>query len=217
VSDRGRSPASYRASFHTGGNTPPAPQIVIFRAGLSTDGATPARSAEPPCQQSLTVTNHRIRARTRLKDQHATGRHAAAGDLTGSAAAGLPRGSQPGTPGDRPRLYERSGSTLWAAVDEPPGGTCVRSSCSTPRTRDRALAAVARLARTWPSGGFPPGGPAVVTVALLVVAARAMPPRVHRTPNAGRSTVQAPGEGHMAPPSCHPIGGHDSVALDREC
>src|SRR5262249_43002687 len=31
VSDLGRSPASYRASLHTPGNTPPAAQTVIFR------------------------------------------------------------------------------------------------------------------------------------------------------------------------------------------
>jgi hypothetical protein len=68
VSDLGRSPASYRASLHTGGNTPPEAQIVIFRTGLFRQGTTPARFAERPCPQSPTATDHRICARA-----HATG------------------------------------------------------------------------------------------------------------------------------------------------
>jgi hypothetical protein len=50
--------------LHTGGTTPPAPQIVIFRTSLLRQGTTPARSAERPRQHSHTVTDHRICSRT---------------------------------------------------------------------------------------------------------------------------------------------------------
>ena len=58
--------------MHTGGNTPPAPQIVIFRTSLFRQGTTPAPFAKRSCQQSPTVTDHRICARA----HHAGKRHA---------------------------------------------------------------------------------------------------------------------------------------------
>ena len=85
------------ASLHTGGNTPPAPQIVIFKTGLLRQGTTPARSAERPSQRHLPwpITEFAPEpmpvAETPEKRSHAGGRRHASEAQEGSKCFCRPR------------------------------------------------------------------------------------------------------------------------------